>query len=96
MTAGCHRSHPHEDMDAMCERLTVEARAMHKLANSHAELVEALRNFVVLDDADHPDHEALLEALYDDCVLDERRPVAITAKALLLERARALLAKVGG
>lgn len=34
---GCHRSHPHENMDAQCERLTVIARENNRRANEQAE-----------------------------------------------------------
>ena len=37
-SAGCTRSHPHEEMTIVCERLTEEARNTNKLANECAEL----------------------------------------------------------
>jgi hypothetical protein len=33
LAKGCHRSHPHEDMDAGCQRLTEIAREANKRAN---------------------------------------------------------------
>jgi hypothetical protein len=33
LAKGCHRSHPHEDMDAECERLTRVARQNNAAAN---------------------------------------------------------------
>ena len=36
--AVCSRSHPHENMDAFCERLTEDARTINRLANEVASL----------------------------------------------------------
>jgi hypothetical protein len=47
-SAGCTRSHPHEEMTIVCERLAEEARNTNKLANECAELRRVLseaRNF---------------------------------------------------
>ena len=33
LARGCHRSHPHDDMDAGCERLTELAREANRAAN---------------------------------------------------------------
>lgn len=51
----------------------------------------ALRNLVVWLDPKHPDHDAMVEAEYENAINDEEHPTSVRVLQRLIDEAKSIL-----